>query len=152
VWDSTLTQGMSGAALRGEGATVAAVSAQEGSSMQLSQSEFQSSTGDYASLSLRGHKPALFKGQKAAFLGLLLSNRGQWVPADTLAVVALQYSSRIVSLRREGFQIEDKTERVAGKVHGAFKLVACPGEQLPLLRDEKIRHTAFEKEVGDGGH
>lgn len=79
--------------------------------------------------SVRGHCPGLFTGQKGAILGLLLQNRGKWVPAYTLAGVALQYSSRIFSLRREGFQIENKTERHGRQVYGSFRLVACPGEE-----------------------
>jgi hypothetical protein len=74
--------------------------------MQVLHDTAGSSTEYLASLSLRGHKPLLFKGQKFAILDLLLRNRGQWVPAYVLAGVALQYSSRIFSLRREGYQIQ----------------------------------------------
>jgi hypothetical protein len=88
----------------------------------------ESATENQTNLSLHGHQPLLFKGQKFAILDLLLRNRGQWVKAYVLAGIALQYSSRIFSLRREGYQIENKTTRVGGKVHGAFRLVSCPGE------------------------
>jgi hypothetical protein len=65
---------------------------------------------------VRGHRPGLFKGQKAANLSILRENRGRWVPA------------RIFGLRRDGYVIENKTELMAGKVHGAFRPVACSGE------------------------
>jgi len=79
---------------------------------------------------LHGHKPLLFKGQCAAILDLLLSNRGNWVPAYKLAALALQYSSRVKTIRDAGYIVENRTTRVAGKVHGAFRLVACPGEEV----------------------
>jgi hypothetical protein len=79
---------------------------------------------------LRGHRPGLFKGQKADILNLLLENRGNWVPAYKLAALALQYSSRVKTIRDAGYRVENKTERVGGKVHGAFRLVACPGEEV----------------------
>jgi hypothetical protein len=101
--------------------------------MEVLHDRAESSTENQANLSLHGHQPLLFKGQKFAILDLLLRNRGQWVPANVLAGVALQYSSRIFFLRREGYQIENKTERVGRKVHGAFRLIiACPGEPSEL--------------------
>src|ERR1035441_2441068 len=77
---------------------------------------------------LHGHQPQLFTGQKGRILALLLARRGTWVPAPELAGAALQYGSRIWSLRREGFTIENRVEHVNGQVHGAYRLVACPGE------------------------
>ena len=79
-------------------------------------------------ISLRGHQPHLFTGQKAAVLGLLLRHRGEWVPAYRLAALALQYSARIKELRDAGYVIENRTERVGRQVHSAFRLVTCPGE------------------------
>jgi hypothetical protein len=96
--------------------------------MQVSQDALQSSTENQANLSLRGHQPQLFNGQCATILALLLSNRGNWVPAYKLAALALQYSSRVASLRSAGYVTQNKTERAGGKVHGSFRLVACPGE------------------------
>ena len=86
------------------------------------------STNTRAGLSMHGHRPQLLKGQKAAVLALLLKHRGQWVPAYKLAAIALQYSARIRELRTAGFDIDNKPERVNGKVHGSFQLVAWPGE------------------------
>ena len=85
-------------------------------------------TAEHVAIQISGHQPGLFTTQKEEILNLLLRNRGNWVPAYALAGVALQYSSRIFSLRREGYQIQNKTTRVAGKVHGAFRLIALPGE------------------------
>ena len=93
--------------------------------MELSTKPREKSTQN-ATEHLRGHKPLLFKGQCAAILGLLLSNRGNWVPAYRLAGLALHYSSRVKTLRDAGYVIQNKTERVGGKVHGAFRLVAGP--------------------------
>jgi hypothetical protein len=98
--------------------------------MQLSHDTTGSSTENLASLSPRGHQPQLFKGQCAAILDLFLSNRGNWVPDYKLAALALQYSSRVASIRNAGYVIQNKTTRVGGKVHGAFRLVACPGEEV----------------------
>ena len=79
-------------------------------------------------ISLRGHQPLLFKGQKAAILGLLLKNRGNWIPSYGLSAVALQYSASVKELRDAGYTIENRTERHGRQVHGSFRLVACPGE------------------------
>jgi hypothetical protein len=77
---------------------------------------------------LRGHQPATFKGQKRAILDALLARRGEWIPAYTLAHIALQYCARITELRSNGYIIENKTERVGRQIRGAFRLVSCPGE------------------------
>ena len=76
--------------------------------------------------SVQEHHPGLLTGQKAAIPGILLKNRGNWVPSYKLAGFALQYSSRLKELRNAGYVIENRTTRVAGKVHGAFRLVVCP--------------------------
>ena len=75
-----------------------------------------------------GHRPETFKGQKGAILSALLARCGNWVPAYELSAIALQYSARIKELRDSGYKIENKTERVGRQVHGAFRLVSCPGE------------------------
>ena len=75
-----------------------------------------------------GHRPELFRGQRGRILALLLARRGTWVPAPELAKIALQYASRIHTIRGEGFTVENRVRRVNGQVHGAYMLVACPGE------------------------
>ena len=82
--------------------------------------------------SLSGHQPLLFKGQKAAILGLLLSSRGQWVPSYSLSAIALQYSARVKELRAAGYPIENQTTRHGRRVHGSFRLVALPDETAEL--------------------
>jgi hypothetical protein len=82
-------------------------------------------------ISLQGHALQLFTGQKAAILDLLLNRRGQWAPTSRVAELALQYSARVKELRDAGYTVENRTERVNGKIHGAFQLVACPGEDVP---------------------
>src|SRR5271157_6065352 len=80
--------------------------------------------------SVRGHCPGLFRGQKGAILALLQAHKGAWVACSELAAVALQYSARVKELRDAGYVIENRTRRAAGKVHGAFRLVACPSEEV----------------------
>jgi hypothetical protein len=75
-----------------------------------------------------GHQPMMFKGQKGRILALLLARRGTWVPAPELARLALQYASRIHTIRSEGFTVENRVRRVNGQVRGAYRLIACPGE------------------------
>jgi hypothetical protein len=89
-----------------------------------------SSTENRATLSMSGHKPLLFKGQKADILSLLVKNRGNWVPSYSLSAVALQYSARVKELRDAGYVIENKTARHGRQVHGSFRLVACPGDEV----------------------
>ena len=81
-------------------------------------------------VALHGHRSEVFTGQKRAVLDLLLSHRGEWVPVYRLAALALQYNARIKELRDAGYVIENRTTRVGHQVHGAFRLVVCPGEEL----------------------
>ena len=79
-------------------------------------------------IQFRGHQPSTFKGQKRAILDALLARRGEWIPAYTLAHIALQYCARIKELRDAGCVIENRTERVGRQIHGSFRLVSCPEE------------------------
>ena len=56
--------------------------------------------------------------QKARVLSLLLAHRGEWVSSVDLSRLSLQYNARIFSLRRDGWEIESRVERVGGR-HGA---------------------------------
>ena len=98
--------------------------------MQISHGPSQTSTGNQFRLPLHGQQPLLFTGQKPAILELLLKNRGNWVPAYSLSTVALQYNAKVKELRDAGYTIENRTERQGRQVHGRFRLVACPGEQV----------------------
>lgn len=83
-----------------------------------------------SSISIKNHRPELFRGQKGRILRLLLDNKNKWVPAYKLANEALQYAARICELRSNGYAILNKTERINGQVHGSYMLTGCPGEQL----------------------
>jgi hypothetical protein len=80
--------------------------------------------------SIQGHRPDLFTGQKREILGLLLKDRSNWVPAYTLASAALQYSARVKELGDAGYVIENQTAHHGRQVHGSFRLVACPGDEV----------------------
>ena len=65
--------------------------------------------------------------QSAALLRLLIDAHGSWVPLpQILALGIAQYGSRIFELRRLGFVIENKTERINGARHSWFRLVNSP--------------------------
>ena len=57
-----------------------------------------------------------------------------WTPAPTLVNVSLQYSARILELRRKGFQISNKTEFRNGQKCGYFRLGSPP---LPSNRERR---------------
>jgi hypothetical protein len=63
------------------------------------------------------------RSQRQRIFDLLVSARG-WVPAPQLAAISLQYSARILELRRLGFRIANKVEVVNGVKHGSFRLEA----------------------------
>jgi hypothetical protein len=86
-----------------------------------------------APISLQGHRPDLFTGQRGAILRTLLERKGQWIPSFELSRIALQYGARVKECREAGFLIENRTERVGRKVHGSFRLVAEPGESPALF-------------------
>ena len=96
--------------------------------MQVLHDPAGSSTENQANLSLRGHQPQLFKSQKAAILALLRAREGEWVPCYELANEALQYSARVKELRDAGYVIEKRKLRHGRQIHGAFRLIARPGE------------------------
>jgi len=102
----------------------------ERSTMQVSHNASTEVKEIHAFDHISGHRPGLFKGQKAAILDLLLKNRGNWVPSYSLSAVALQYNARVKELRDAGYVIENQTARHGRQVHGSFRLVACPGEEV----------------------
>ena len=80
--------------------------------------------------------------QHQRILQLLREREGGWVPSYELAAIALQYNARVLELRRQGYNIENKAQHVNGQVHGAFRLV-LPKEQgqlFPQQRKEKGGH------------
>lgn len=56
-----------------------------------------------------------------------LSDR-QWHKAYELPRVSLNYTSTICGLRKQGYDIECKTEVVDGQKQSVYRLVGCPGE------------------------
>jgi len=102
------------------------------------------------------------KTQRAAILRLLIEARGAWVPLPEIMACAAQYNARVLELRRLGFHVENKTERVNGARHSWFRLVSSPSpapissfsagkplkswEQVCAEREEKTRQpeASFE--------
>ena len=90
--------------------------------------------------------------QRANLLRLLISRRGEWIPACEVADAGgLQYGARLYELRHEqGYEIESRTQRVRTGVgghsvvkHSWFKLltdrealVARIGQGKPVSRAE----------------
>jgi len=77
-----------------------------------------------------------FSGQCERILLLLLRRKGQWIPTSEFAAIAQQHNSRIFSLRRAGYTIENKIETINGKRVGFYRLIATPDEFLnpqPML-------------------
>ncbi len=63
------------------------------------------------------------KSQSAALLRLLIDARGSWVSLPQILKLGIaQYNARILELRRLGFNIENKTERVNGARYSWFRL------------------------------
>jgi hypothetical protein len=87
-------------------------------------------TAEQTAIQVSGHQPGLFTTQKEEILDLLLRNRGNWIPSYSLSAVALQYNARVKELRDAGYKVENKTERHGRQVHGSFRLIACPGEEV----------------------
>lgn len=99
-------------------------------------------SSDHSVEALRGHQPNLFSGERGQILKLLLEHRGEWVSAYRLSALALQYGTRPLELRRSGYTILNRTERVGRQVHVSFSLIGCPGEiakHLPLIVAEEHR-------------
>ena len=69
----------------------------------------------------------IFREVSAALLRLLVDADGSWVTLPQILTPGIaQYNARILELRRLGFVIENKTERVNGTRHSWFRLVSSP--------------------------
>lgn len=64
--------------------------------------------------------------QRGRILRLLLEARGDWVPLPAIVALAAQYSARIFELRRRGFRIENRTQKVGDSRHSWFRLELGP--------------------------
>jgi hypothetical protein len=90
------------------------------------------------------------KTQRDALLDLLKAASGKWVPLpDILGLGIAQYSARIHELRKEGFRIENRTERINDTRHSWFRLVsesAPLSQELPWMRDRaKLNEQDVQK-------
>jgi hypothetical protein len=75
--------------------------------------------------------------QRDKIKALLMEREGQWVPCYLLAAIALQYNSRVLELRAEGFEILNSTQkRTDGTVYSWF-MHPAPKGQLSLLDNIK---------------
>ena len=82
--------------------------------------------------------PSSRKTQRARILRILIDAHGAWVPLpEVLALGIAQYNSRILELRRAGFNIENRIEGVDGTRHSWFQLLASPAAPAPKLVKEK---------------
>ncbi|HET8922996.1 MAG TPA: hypothetical protein VFN26_08380 [Candidatus Acidoferrum sp.] len=71
------------------------------------------------------------KTQRARILRLLLEARGAWVPLPDIMACAAQYNARIFELRKQGFDIENRTEVVDDVQHSWFRLVPSSSQKSP---------------------
>ncbi len=72
---------------------------------------------------------AFVQSQAAEILRLLIDAHGSWVPLpEILKLGVAQYNARIFELRRMGFLIENRTQRVNGARHSWFRLVNSPAQ------------------------
>jgi hypothetical protein len=83
------------------------------------------------------------KTQSAAILRLLVEARGAWVPLPDIMACAAQYNARIFSLRRDGYNIENRTETVNGVRHSWFRLVDSPA--VPAIAPSKPSQNWAER-------
>lgn len=66
------------------------------------------------------------RSQEERILWLLQSSWPAWTPAPALSHISLQYSARIFSLRKKGWQIANRVEVHDGVKHGYFRLGESP--------------------------
>jgi hypothetical protein len=81
--------------------------------------------------------PAVARTHEDRILWQLHASYPQWTPAPVLSKISLQYGARMFSLRKKGWQIENKIEIRDGVKHGFFRL-ATPGT-FPNLPRPKTR-------------
>lgn len=81
--------------------------------------------------------------QNKRILYLLREAGGAWVPLpQILALGIAQYSSRILELRRLGFKIENRMERVRGARRSWYRLVDASSSKA----SEILRSSASDSE------
>lgn len=87
------------------------------------------------------------KNQRQEILDLLIAARGGEVASPVLSRISLQYGARVLELRRMGFRIINRIERVDGKTHGYFRLdmgtVVAPREAAQNPSASSASDTLF---------
>jgi hypothetical protein len=74
-----------------------------------------------------GPKDSTHNTQRSRILQVFLEARGGEVPLHRILDLKIsQYGTRILELRRLGFRITNRTERVDGQTHSYFRLVTGP--------------------------
>jgi hypothetical protein len=72
--------------------------------------------------------------QEQRILWLLHSSYPQWTPAPVLSRISLQYCRAISSLRKAGWEIENKILTQGGRRFGFYRLGSPGSAQAPLTK------------------
>lgn len=94
--------------------------------------------------------PPNSRNQEDRILWLLQAAWPNWTPALDLARISLQYGRAIHSLRRQGWQIENRLRLVDGVRHGEFRLGSPALPSSKELRQAKAEAgvTLFPDQKG----
>jgi hypothetical protein len=84
------------------------------------------------------------KTQRSRILRLLIDAHGAWIPLPEIMAYAAQYNARILELRRLGFNVENRTERVDGVRHSWFRLLSSPTPPVPAPKPEPAPATEWK--------
>ena len=110
-------------------------------------------------MSDRQGRPGYSSNQQSQILALLRAAHGGWVPLPKILALGIaQYNARIFSLRRAGFDIQNRIEEVDGVRHSWFRLVEpTPTPEPPRpksyaevtkeLRDQAMPLFAVEEKL-----
>ena len=85
------------------------------------------------------------KTQRDRILNLLQSRPGQWIPLPEILDLGIaQYSARVFELRREGHNIENRTERAGESRRSWFRLVLGDARPNPPPKPSAAEQPAWE--------
>jgi hypothetical protein len=90
--------------------------------------------------------PVFAETQRGKILALLIAASGGWVPLPEIMACAAQYNARVLELRRLGFAIENKTERINGVRHSWFRLIVSPAVRAATPKPEPAKSEPELKE------
>ena len=69
--------------------------------------------------------------QRSRILEILRTANGREVPLPAIAAIAAQYNARVYELRRMGYRITNRRQRMAdGALHTWFKLESSPTSEV----------------------